>query len=222
MSVLDTLRDLGGGGCTGGVAIYEAAKLIAQVRNRTRRARKLKPETICRLNDLFPDLDLSRVRIYINASLPANWFTSADDIYGMTFGYKIYFKGSGYQKSEGGLRKLMHELVHVDQVRRRGDRESRFACDYGKGYLAAGNYEDNPLEKEAYDFVNNHSVPLPCVYDPEREIWVKPRGTDDLIVRNDAGELSLYPFRNGTFVGTGQKVGHGFNFTHYFVGNWVK
>jgi hypothetical protein len=117
----------------------------------------------------------------------------------------------------------MHELVHVDQLRRRGDNEDRFACDYGKGYLEAGNYRNNPLEEEAYDFVDSHSVPLPCVYDPARGIWVKPRVKGDMIVRNDAGDLLLYPFRNGTFKGHGggAKVGNGFHFTHYFVGNWT-
>ncbi len=185
MSVLDTLRDLGG--CTGGITIYQAAKRSAQVRNVFRKARKLKPETICRLSDLFPGLDLSRVRIYINASLPANWFTSADDVYGMTFGYKIYFKGSGYQKSEEGLQKLMHELVHVDQVRRRGDSETQFACDYGEGYLAAGSYEVNPLEIEAYGFVNNHPVPPPCVDDPETGSWSKI--AHYVYVRGDNGDL---------------------------------
>jgi hypothetical protein len=77
----------------------------------------------------------------------------------MTFGYTIFFKASDYQKSWARLEYLLHELVHVDQVRRRGDSESSFACDYGKGYLAAGSYRNNPLEVEAYDFVANHRLP---------------------------------------------------------------
>ena len=174
MSVLDTLRNLGG--CAGGIAIYNAAKALAWSRNVNRKKRKLWPKTICRLGELFPYLDLSKIRFSIDCSLPPNWFTSANNVYGMTFGYRIYFKGSGYQKSEPGLQKLMHELVHVDQVRSRGDSERKFACAYGEGYLQAGNYYDNPLEIEAREFVSNHPVPPPCVYDPERDIWV--RATD--------------------------------------------
>jgi len=51
----------------------------------------------------------------------------------------------------------MHELVHVDQVRRRGNNETRFARDYGNGFLKAGNYAKNPLEVEAYDFVTENA-----------------------------------------------------------------
>jgi hypothetical protein len=171
MSVLDKLRDLGG--CTGGIYIYEAAKQAAKIRNVGRNERKLKPETSCRLGRLFPNLDLNKVSFYINCTLPAEWFQSPDITDAMTFGYKIYFKGSNIQKTDEGLLLLMHELVHVDQVRRRGDSETRFACDYGVGYLQAGNYLDNPLEVEARDFVDNHPLPSPCVYDPERGVWVQ-------------------------------------------------
>ena len=78
----------------------------------------------------------------------------------MTFGYTIFFKGSNIQKSRGGLKLLMHELVHVDQVRRKGG-EVAFACDYGKGYLKGGSYRKNPMEVEAYDFVDKHGDSLP-------------------------------------------------------------
>ena len=54
----------------------------------------------------------------------------------------------------------MHELVHVDLVRRKGG-EVAFACDYGKGYLKGGNYRKNPMEVEAYDFVDKHGDSLP-------------------------------------------------------------
>jgi hypothetical protein len=53
---------------------------------------------------------------------------------------------------------------------------------------------------------------------------VKPEGVsynpDDLVVRNSYGDLLLFPFENGTF-GSSYQVGHGWNFTHYFVGNWI-
>lgn len=55
---------------------------------------------------------------------------------------------------------VMHELVHTDQVRRRCNSEILFAADYDKGYLVAGNYHHNPLEKEAFDFVIIRKLPL--------------------------------------------------------------
>ncbi len=43
---------------------------------------------------------------------------------------------------------------------------------------------------------------------------------EDLIVRTSDARLLLFPFENGIFTGTGTQVGHGWNFTHYFVGHW--
>jgi hypothetical protein len=147
MAVLDDLRRLGG--CAGGVAIYNAAKASAIAANVSRQRRHLRTETIDRVQPVFPQLDLGRVSFFINATLPPNWFTSADNVEGMTFGYDVYFKSSGYQNDDSKLDVLVHELAHVDQVRRRGDSERDFACDYGKEYLQAGNYEGNVLEVEA-------------------------------------------------------------------------
>jgi hypothetical protein len=50
------------------------------------------------------------------------------------------------------------------------------------------------------------------------------KGTDDLVVRTDTGDMLLYPFENGTFYvqGAGKRVGHGWHFTHYLVGNWTE
>src|SRR5262245_28433613 len=47
--------------------------------------------------------------------------------------------------------------------------------------------------------------------------------TDDLVARDSAGTLRIYPFRNNTFFGNGggTQVGVGFNFTDYLVGNWT-
>ncbi len=48
------------------------------------------------------------------------------------------------------------------------------------------------------------------------------RDCNDLVARNTAGDLMLYPFDGTTFVGSGQPVGHGFSgFTDYFVGYWT-
>jgi hypothetical protein len=141
------------GGCSGGVAIYFGAKAAAELGNLGRTRQKLSAATKAKLKRLFPKLDLGRVRIRTGCSLPGNWFQPAGQVLAMTFGYTIYFKAKTVQSTMSGLNVLMHELVHVDQVRRRGNDETRFACDYGKGFLKAGSYAKNPLEVEAYDFV---------------------------------------------------------------------
>lgn len=157
MSILSQLQKAGG--CGGGQAIYYAAKGVCYAANVPRMRRELWPDTIKIMNALLPQLNLHRVRFCINSSLPGNWFTSADNIEGMTFGYNLFFKGTDYQVSWTRMRYLLHELVHVDQVRRRGDSESTFACHYGEGYLSGGSYEKNPMEVEAYNFVNGHPLP---------------------------------------------------------------
>lgn len=78
----------------------------------------------------------------------------------MTFGYDIFLKGKDHQQSRDGLKRIRNELVHVDQVRRYGS-ERAFACEYGKGYLKAGTYFDNPLELEADLMVAKHGDDLP-------------------------------------------------------------
>ena len=156
MSVLSTLQSAGG--CAGGIAIYNAAKAAAQFANIQRKRRELKQSTKTLMKKYFPKLKLGKVRFCINSTLPANWFEKPGKVDAMTFGYTIYFKGSGIQQSKAGLLLLMHELVHVDQVRRRSDSETKFACDYGKGFLQGGNYRNNPLEVEAYDFVAAHPL----------------------------------------------------------------
>lgn len=175
MGVLETLRQMGG--CTGGVTVYGAAKAAADARNSVpgayRKRRALRPEVACRLQPLFPELDLDRVRIRVNCSLPGNWFASGDDVDAMTFGYTIYFEGSGYQTDEAKLPLLIHELAHVEQVRRLGG-ETEFACEYGKGFLAAGSYEANPLEVEARHYQFDVAVPPPCTYDSASGGWGLP------------------------------------------------
>jgi hypothetical protein len=80
----------------------------------------------------------------------------------MTFGYTIYWRDSLDESDPGDLVKLIHEVVHVEQVRRFGG-EANFSCEYGKGYVAGGGdlpthirrpsaYHRNPLEAEAYSF----------------------------------------------------------------------
>ena len=157
MSILSQLQSAGG--CGGGQAIYYAAKGVCYMSNVTRKQIELWPDTIKIMHYFLPQLNLHRVRFRNNCSLPGNWFTSASNVAAMTFGYNIFFKGKDNQQSWTKLELMLHELVHVDQVRRRGDSDSNFACDYGKGYLAAGNYRNNPMEVEAYNFVTNNPLP---------------------------------------------------------------
>lgn len=159
MSVLSTLQNVSG--CAGGEAIYAGAKASCLVLNAKRERRELWSNTRSVMQVHFPKLDLTKVRFCINCTLPGNWFASAKWVAAMTFGYTIYFDDSDVQKTHAGLRLLMHELVHVDQVRRLGG-ESAFACAYGKGYLSAGSYRQNALEVEAYDFVTKHGAALPA------------------------------------------------------------
>ncbi len=83
----------------------------------------------------------------------------------MTFGNTIYWRDDLDENDPSDLVKLIHEIVHVDQVRRHGD-ESTFACAYGRGYVDGGGqvpgyvgkptaYHRNPLESEAYTFESN-------------------------------------------------------------------
>lgn len=156
MSVLATLKKAGGS--AGGVAIYDAAKAAALLTNIPRKRRKLKDSTKKLMKKYFPQLKLGKVRYSINANLPANWFEHPNKVDAMTFGHWIVFKGSRIQGTKRGLSLLMHELVHVDQVRRFGG-EHAFASRYGQGYLKGGSYRNNPLEVEAYDFVAKHPLP---------------------------------------------------------------
>jgi hypothetical protein len=43
---------------------------------------------------------------------------------------------------------------------------------------------------------------------------------EDLVVRTSDAYMLLFPFENGTFVGTGIQVGNNWNNTHYLVGDW--
>lgn len=157
MSILSQLQ--AAGGCSGGVAIYNLAKGTVGATNLFRKRIKLWPDTKAIMRRFFPELNLNKVTFCNNSSLPGNWFTSANSVGAMTFGYNIFFKGKDIQQHWEKLELLMHELVHVDQVRKRSDDEVLFACDYGKGYLKAGSYRENPMEIEAYDFVKAHPLP---------------------------------------------------------------
>jgi hypothetical protein len=145
-----------------GATIFRETKRSAQIANVGRAARPLGSETIERLEPLFPDLDLHLVRVRSNCRLPSNRFREHGSIYAMTFGNTIYWRDRLDEREPGDLVKLIHEIVHIDQVRRLGG-ETAFARSYGAGYLDGGGelptyiaqptaYHRNPLEAEAYTF----------------------------------------------------------------------
>ena len=149
-------------GCELGRAIYRETKRSARIANFRRPQRQLKTATIARLRPLFPDLELGQIRVRTRCRLPSNRFRQSGDIYAMTFGNTIFWRDELDEGDPGDLVKLIHEVVHVDQVRRHGD-ESAFACAYGRGYVDGGGelpgyiaaptaYHRNPLESEAYTF----------------------------------------------------------------------
>lgn len=149
-------------GCALGRTIYAETKRSAQLANLTRSRRPLRPATIERLRPLFPAVDLERVRVRTRCRLPPNQFARDGSIYAMTFGSTIYFRDELDEQEPSDLVKLIHELVHVEQVGRYGN-ESAFACAYGRGYVDGGGelpsylrsptaYHRNPLESEAYAF----------------------------------------------------------------------
>jgi hypothetical protein len=160
MDALDILRAIGG--CAGGKVVYDIAETALLIRHPIRKRRRLRPETIERLQPLYAELDLTSVSFITSASFPADWFQSPDQTLAMTFGTQIWFKWKRrhVEETDEGLLVLMHELVHVLQFRRLGSSKTAFACAYGEGYLnAGGDYAKNPLEAEAFEFVENNPLP---------------------------------------------------------------
>ena len=142
--------------------VFRETKRSAQIANFRRATRPLSARTIQRLQPLFPDLDLHGIRVRTRCRLPSNRFREDGSIYAMTFGTTIYWRDALDEDDPRDLVKLIHEIVHVDQVRRHAG-EAGFACEYGKGYLEGGGqlpayidhptaYHRNPLEAEAYSF----------------------------------------------------------------------
>jgi hypothetical protein len=149
-------------GCVLGQTIYSETKRSAQIVNITRPGRSLQATTIARLKPLFPNLDLATIKVRTRCRLPSNQFHQTGSIYAMTFGNTIYWRDELDESNPVNLVELIHEIVHVDQVRRFGG-ESSFACEYGRGYVEGGGtlpayidqptaYHRNALEAEAYTF----------------------------------------------------------------------
>ena len=150
-------------GCRAGTVGLAQTKRLAEAANRKQVPRPLKPRTQAMMREIFPDLDVENIRLRTGCRLPANRFKKSGSIYGMTFGYTIYWRNAVLDEDDAHtLVKLIHEVKHVDQVRELGG-EKEFACAYGKGYLEGGGelperlahrqsdpYHANPLEAAAY------------------------------------------------------------------------
>jgi hypothetical protein len=149
-------------GCTIGKTAYREARRATTIANVFRPRRRLHPKTSAMLARLFPDLDVARIRYKARSRLPPNRFADDGWVAAMTFGYTLYFRDKLDESKAKDLALLVHEVVHVDQVRRHGS-EDEFACAYGEGYLTGkgdlpghirnpSKYHRNPLEAEAYRF----------------------------------------------------------------------
>ena len=148
--------------CTLGQNIYRETKRSAQIANVRRPPHRMQPATERLMSHLFPELDVERIRYRTGCRLPPNRFKADGNILAMTFGYSIYWRGELDEDSPRDVVNLIHEVLHVDQVRRYGG-EKEFACAYGKGYVEGCGtlpgyitrptaYHRNPLEAEAYTF----------------------------------------------------------------------
>lgn len=63
---------------------------------------------------------------------------------------------------------LFHELVHAVQYAQLGTKE--FALRYVNGFLKAGSYEGNPLEKHAFDLEHKYSANPAQPFSVEEEV----------------------------------------------------
>jgi hypothetical protein len=137
-------------GCILGIPLSFAGKWLTRAANLHRVEQRVSPELSARLAAMFPNLDLSKVRIKDHANMPVRRQYVA-----IAFGYRVFFRHTYNENDLRFLRLLIHELVHAEQVHRLGG-QVRFACVYFAGHFAAG-YDGNPLEEEARAFVREHS-----------------------------------------------------------------
>ena len=125
--------------CSLGRNVYRETKRAAQIANIRRPAQRMQPATERLMAHLFPELDVERIRYRSGCRLPPNRFKADGNILAMTFGYSIYWRGELDEHEPRDIVNLIHEVLHVDQVRRFGG-EHEFACAYGKGYVEGGGH----------------------------------------------------------------------------------
>ncbi len=149
-------------GCEIGKIAFRETKRSAQMASVRRRARTLRADTIERLQPLYADVDIADVRIRTRCRLPSNRFQASGSISAMTFGNAIYWRDELDGGNPRDLVPLVHELVHVEQVKRHGGK-TPFAVASGTDDVEGGGrhpsfidepsrYHPNPLEADAYSF----------------------------------------------------------------------
>ena len=165
------------GACLAGQVVYRVAKAGNIIANIYRPPRLLPSDFRSSMVSVFGGSDLTTsvntvdfaLVLYIDdALLSANWFGGSTDamcfgttsMMGVTIGGLI-FVDHAWDAGDDGDRELMaHELVHTTQYRRFIN-ESGFACAYGIGYAQADfDYAANPLEAQAYAFVDANSAAI--------------------------------------------------------------
>lgn len=104
-----------------------------------------------RFNIFFHPVSLDKIKIIDNALLPQNLFIN-NKTFGMGMGKYIFLAFPFLMEDNYSLKILFHELVHIQQAAERKS-EIKFAADYAFGFLNAKSYRKNPLEIEAYNFV---------------------------------------------------------------------
>lgn len=134
----------------GAVIAYYAYILPAvSLLNLRKQRQELTDMTRFLMQALFPGVDLGRVRLTANATLP--WPKPRRAI---TLNRSIYVRDEFDQLRSRDLRLLLHELVHVDQYRRKGTLS--FMWSYGRALAKGGSYRRNLLEVEAFEFALRH------------------------------------------------------------------
>lgn len=153
--------------CLSGIFAYIALKNSMDGKNRHGK-KALSDRSIRIMSVFFPSLDLYSVKIRENSVFDNLIPQNAD---AFTIGDTIFFRGELRECAlskdavaeqdwfEINMKLLMHELVHIDQIRRKGWR--KFACEYALGATVEEvSITQNPLEREAYDFANKHEDDL--------------------------------------------------------------
>ena len=118
-------------GCTLGRGIYREARRSAAIANLNRRPQEVGAELQGLLRVLFPDLDVERIRYRTGCRLPPNRFRETGWVLAMTFGYTIYWRGAFDERDPKDVVNFLHEVVHVDQVRRFGGEEGSLRVRQG-------------------------------------------------------------------------------------------
>ena len=156
------------GACLAGQVVYRVAKAGNVIANIYRPPALLSSDFKSDMGTVFSGAGFDTVFYVDDATLSANWFGDGTD--GMTFAgvtiagvsvSNVIYLDATWDETNDEDRKLMaHELVHVLQYRR-FITESGFACAYGIGFAQAGfDYRANPMEDEAYDFVDLNSAAI--------------------------------------------------------------